>query len=487
MTFQEALYKSIEEFGVEILNEPRLVNVINDLHGFDENPSLRFILLRLITEYKFNFWGKGVKNINNIVHMINKKYGLDKSFILMTINSMNDACETYYCHCKKAVLVNVEDIKNGIVDEFGVTYSQDGKRLLKGADIPEYRIKPGTQFICDKAFWKCNSLKSVTIPHGVRTIGKLAFSYTSCEIIQLPSTILYILHLAFAGILNLKYINIPQNIRGIAMDNILAVCENLENVVVESPKYNLENGILYNSDYTSIISTIPKLVNNSSHINEQVLFIGGYSFAGCLKLNEIEIPQNIITIGRNAFEQCLNLRKISLPLSLKMISKNAFLKCKKLEEVNVRRGDFNGSYFEWNEFIETQDDSKQSRLKKVNCCLGDSAFAECASLKVVEIPDEIRNIRASVFEGCKSLREIYIMGELNEVEENVFKNITSLVHLFVPIEDYYVDEYRNKFKKIFPSGKNVVQPCNYTMANYYEEMDTDNLSEWFQMYPDWND
>ena len=47
MALLEALNKVIYEFGKDILIEPRLLNILNDYHGFDEMPYARFILKEL--------------------------------------------------------------------------------------------------------------------------------------------------------------------------------------------------------------------------------------------------------------------------------------------------------------------------------------------------------------------------------------------------------------------------------------------------------
>ena len=73
--------------------------------------------------------------------------------------------------------VTKEDIKNGIRNEWGVTYSKDGKRLLKASRnlFGHYMIKEGTKVICNEAFSDCTSLTSINIPDSVTTIGSSAF------------------------------------------------------------------------------------------------------------------------------------------------------------------------------------------------------------------------------------------------------------------------------------------------------------------------
>ena len=79
----------------------------------------------------------------------------------------------------------------------GTTYSDDGRRLLRGIDssvqflgIVSFRIKEGTKIICDRAF-SCHldSLETVIIPKGVLAIGEDAFGFSRIKKIELPSSV----------------------------------------------------------------------------------------------------------------------------------------------------------------------------------------------------------------------------------------------------------------------------------------------------------
>ena len=65
---------------------------------------------------------------------------------------------------------------NGVKDEFGVLYSEDGLKLIEiTKDLESYRVKEGTEIICDQAFYRCYMLKSIYIPDSVTEIGKEVF------------------------------------------------------------------------------------------------------------------------------------------------------------------------------------------------------------------------------------------------------------------------------------------------------------------------
>ena len=70
------------------------------------------------------------------------------------------------------------ELNEAIMDEFGVKYSKDGRKLLKAPQHLDgtYSIRIGTKIICDRAFVDCKSLRSIVIPDGVTSIGDGAFS-----------------------------------------------------------------------------------------------------------------------------------------------------------------------------------------------------------------------------------------------------------------------------------------------------------------------
>ncbi len=120
--------------------------------------------------------------------------------------------------------VTEEEIENGIEDEFGVTYSKDGRRLLKatGELSSHYMIKEGTKVICNEAFSWRSSPTSINIPDSVTSIGKSAFSWcSSLTCINIPDSVTSIGDSAFALCSSLTCINIPDSITSIGK---LAFC-----------------------------------------------------------------------------------------------------------------------------------------------------------------------------------------------------------------------------------------------------------------------
>ena len=108
-----------------------------------------------------------------------------------------------------------EELKEAYVDEWGVKYSKDGRKLLEAPKvlIGAYSVKEGTRIICDLAFYFCDSPSEIVIPSSVTSIGDWAFSFCrSLSEIVIPSSVTSIGDRAFCGCSSLKYIYIPKSV-----------------------------------------------------------------------------------------------------------------------------------------------------------------------------------------------------------------------------------------------------------------------------------
>ena len=114
-----------------------------------------------------------------------------------------------------------EERKEALVDEWGVKYSKDGRKMLKAPYELNgtYSIKEGTQIICDSAFDHCSALRSVVIPDGVTFIGDYAFmDCSSLSRLVIPESVTSIGDGAFSFCESLTSIIIPDSVTSIGAD-----------------------------------------------------------------------------------------------------------------------------------------------------------------------------------------------------------------------------------------------------------------------------
>ena len=353
--------------------------------------------------------------------------------------------------------VTDEEIANGIEDEYGVLYSPDGKRLLKGnEDITSYTVKEGTKVICDKAFnfvisnsslqsivipesvteigdgtfWGCDSLQSIVIPDSVTEIGKEAFY--GCYLLQnivIPNSVTSIGDSTFWSSTSLQSIVIPDSVTEIA-DKAFPFGIDLTS---HSNRFVVENDLLIDLVEKRLIQCL----KGREHIviPDSVTIIGDRAFHWCSSLQSIVIPESVTSIGDRAFVSCDSLQSIVIPDSVTEIGNSAFCRCDSLQSIVI-----------------------PDSVTKI----GDSAFWGCKSLQSIVIPDSVTKIGDNAFSRCSSLQNIVIPDSVTEIGDWAFNDCSSLQSIVIPkgTKEHFEEllyEYYHKFieeidyKKIYNS------------------------------------
>ena len=339
--------------------------------------------------------------------------------------------------------VTDEDIENGIEDEFGVIYSKDGKRLLsaKHFDCKTYTINKGIKVICDRAFYGCVSLQSISIPNSVTNIGDYAFMDSkSLQSLVIPDSVTNIGDSVFLGCKSLKSLVIPNSVINIG-NEVFSVCESLQSLVISDGVTSIGNGaFIYCKSLQSIV--IPTSVTS----------IGNWAFADCYSLPTIIIPENVTSIGVNPFSRS-GIRSIvchsksfkvdgkalydrnmkhmiafysddthfDIPDSVTSIGVGAFLG-KFIQSIVIP-----SSVTSIGEGSFSDCESLQIIImSKSVTTIGNSAFKDCSSLKSIVIPDSVTNIENGTFSGCTSLKSIVIPDSVSTIGNSAFMDCESL-------------------------------------------------------------
>ena len=312
-----------------------------------------------------------------------------------------------------------EELNEAFVDEWGVKYSKDGRKLLKAPEelSGAYSVKEGTRIICDRAFLYCSSLSEIVIPSSVTSIGDSAFS--SCDSLSeivIPSSVTSIGDSAFYGCYSLSEIVIPSSVTSIG-DGAFSSCDSLSEIVIPSSVISVGYGAF------SFCSSLSEIVIPSS-----ITSIGKGVFSGCSSLSEIVISSSVTSIGDSAFSGCNSLSKIVIPSIVNSIGKGVFSGCSSLSEIVIPSsitsiGDsaFSGC-----------DSLSEIVIPSSVTSIGNHAFSDCRSLSEIVIPSSVTSIGNSAFFGCDSLSEIVIPSSVTSIGDHAFSDCRSLFGIVIP-------------------------------------------------------
>ena len=348
-----------------------------------------------------------------------------------------------------------EELKEAFVDEWGVKYSKDGRKLLKAPKKLDgiYSIRKGTKIICeeafrwsktigclflkslvipdsvtnigDYAFWGCTSLKSLVIPDSVTSIGDYAFDgCCSLRCVVISDGVTSIGNYAFWGCKSLKSLVIPDSVTHIG-NGAFNACSSLKSLVIPasvgniignpfsgwngelkclSPYFIYDNKVLFDKDKSKIIAFRDK--NMTSYvIPDSVSCIEFGAFWNCHSLKRLVLPDSVSSIGDWAFWNCRSLTDIVIPDSVNSIGDRVFSGCCSLKSLVI-------------------PDSVSS--------IGERAFEDCTSLSSLVIPDGVTSIGHCAFRGCYSLSNIVIPNGVTSIGGCAFSRCKSLVEVVIP-------------------------------------------------------
>ena len=402
--------------------------------------------------------------------------------------------------------VTDEDLENAVMDEFGVKYSKDWKRLLKASSglKGEYSIRKGVKVIGNEAFSVCWLLTKINIPNSVTNIGNSAFSEcSSLTCINIPNSVTNIGDKTFSYCKSLANINIPNSVTNIG-NGAFSYCDLLTKIKIPSSVVNMngnpflewngdlhneskafiyEHQVLFNKDKTTLIAyrskeknyIIPNSVTSigdgafsmcesltNIKIPKSVTNIGYSAFLGCKSLSSINIPNSVTNIGYSAFSECRSLTNIKIPNSVTSIGDWAFSSCSSLTSINIPNSVTNIGNHAFGSCIS---------LVKINVPdsvtnIGNNTFSYCSSLTCINIPNSVTNIGNNTFSYCSSLTCINIPNSVTNIGNHAFESCKSLVKINIPdsvtnIGDYAFESCKSLVKINIPDSVTNIGECAF--------------------------
>ena len=316
---------------------------------------------------------------------------------------------------------------SGIINTSGVNFKE--KDNLVTICLPKNLSE-----IENNAFYRCSSIKNITIGNHVTSIGYEAFDDCSSLI-------------------------------SIHISDIAAWC-NIDFYGQSS------NPLLYGGNLYLNGEEVTNLV-----IPEGVTSIRNYTFYHCSSLSSITIPNSVTSIGESAFCGCSSLTSVTIGNSVTSIGDYAFQNCSSLTSVHISdivawcNIDFKGYastplYYAENLYLNGEKITNlviPEGITSIRNC----TFYRCLSLSSITIPNSVTSIGESAFYYCEALTSITIPNSVTSIGEVAFGRCSSLDTItclnFNPPATNRLGVYQNECTLIIPKEAY----ANYVKHTYW--------------------
>lgn len=180
-----------------------------------------------------------------------------------------------------------------------------GDSVFAGNDkIKHIEVSDNVNEIGIKAFENCKNLVSVNLPDSLVSIGSLAFhSCTKLTEIAIPSNIISIGENAFGNCTDMSEIIIINNEKYLEKEANIFKNDRSNNDAntVEKGNYSSKDGILYTSDFTTLMQYPAGKQEETYAILDTVTTLSSGCFDGCQFLLKIAVLDTVENIASNIF------------------------------------------------------------------------------------------------------------------------------------------------------------------------------------------
>lgn len=337
-------------------------------------------------------------------------------------NSVSYIGESAFASCLKLSKIEIPDS----VKEIGAS-AFEGCTALRQASAGN-----GVKVIESNTFAACTSLEQISIGAAVNHIKEMAFfGCKSLRDISLPAVIQHVDASAFLDCLVLKYeiykggkylsggdsdyfllYEVPdREITSLPLHPDTAVVayglfgslQKLSFIYIEEnngngKNFSVANNCIYRlNDYNTVVMGMNQ---SRPYASSGELVICDYAFYGCNLGYMEKLGRNVVKIGDYAFANSRGAESIRFFSEVRSIGEGAFMNCHSLQSI----------YF---------SGTKVERI-------GDRAFYGSALSGELSLPTGLKKLGASAFEGCTKLENVILSDTLIEVGNRAFADCASL-------------------------------------------------------------
>lgn len=290
---------------------------------------------------------------------------------------------------KQNAFKGCKDITNVV---FPKTLKRIGSCAFEGCEsLKSVQIAKCVKYIGQGAFKGCRRVESADIPSSIEELPDSMFEgcISLTDVKMAEDGLKVIGDYCFKMCISLKKITIPRSV--ISMGRAFTECWNLKTVIMKTNKIGVNKGVFAGcGEDITVHCCIPAtsfliICNSYCPQKPKLRSIKKKLFAKKILaphfLNLYSIPGDITTIEEEAFCYCTGLRLIEISQSVKRIENRAFKDCSNLIRLTIKEG------------VEV---------------IGRNAFENCIGLTNLYLPDSLKVIKDFAFSGCTALTEVSI-------------------------------------------------------------------------------
>ena len=339
--------------------------------------------------------------------------GTKAEWNLVTIAVNNDPLTSATIHCSDGIYENnitwsFDDATatltiSGTGDMFDYLHTYERTVPAPWASVlPDTRyvvIEEGITSIGKESFYEAGAIESVSLPSTLTKIGENAFFRCSnLADVNIPGSVTYIDRSAFAACSSLDEIDIPYGVEYIGVA-AFSSCSSLTEITIPGSVETLDGSAF--SSCSSLATVI---------IEDGVKNIGAYAFYGD-PIVTLEIPDSLEEFGENSIKDNQNLTFV--------------------EYDNAKYyGNTENPYII---LISARDtEITECTIHPDTRVILPAAFAECASLTGIVIPDGIKVIPRGAFSRCSSLEYADIPESVDVIRFDAFIGCGALLSADLP-------------------------------------------------------
>lgn len=244
--------------------------------------------------------------------------------------------------------------------------------------------------------------KAVTIPKRVLSISSEAFKGNSFIVsVHIPGSVKVVD--GFQDCLNLQEVTIEEGVEEIA-DRAFCNCNRLMHIVLPQSLHSIGSYAFEKCKSLAAIS-LPESLRELGRSHNRFDMLEGGVFNNCINLTELWIPDSVTDLVTHSLcYDCQKLQTVTLP-HIDRIEQMAFSGCQSLRMINLPEG-----------------------LRQISRY----AFSNCGQLEISKFPETLEAIEYGAFQNCYSLdlSNLSLPVSITRVERKAFegcKNVPSLL------------------------------------------------------------